>query len=152
MGQGMDTIESIRARYSKIAGIRPASDRLLRDIEKKLTLVLPKEFCQICEFFDGSGLNAVPLFSLGANKSTLDPLAETQRLRVKTDLPEKYLVLAEPPESLIVMECVGSGRVLWLDAIDVGRLRWESFSRSPDIWPSFIEFFSYLLDEEEADL
>lgn len=148
----METIEGMRARYSKMAGIRPASVELLRDIEKSLNLNLPRDFCEICEFFDGSGLNVIPLLSLAARTSTLNPLTETQRLRVKISFPQNYLVLAEPPESLIVMECVGNRKVFWLDAIDVGRLESESFSRSPDVWPSFAEFFSYLLEEEEADL
>ncbi|WP_454675451.1 SMI1/KNR4 family protein [Achromobacter pestifer] len=145
-------IESLRERYSKIAGIRPASDFLLQEIEKSLNLTLPTAFREICEFFDGGGLNVIPLFSLAANASVLNPLIETERLRVEIGFPEIYLVLAEPAESLIVMECVGSGRVLWLDALDVGQLKSEQFSRPPDTWPSFVEFFSYLLDEEEEDL
>jgi hypothetical protein len=49
------------------------------------------------------------------------------------------------------MNCDDGGRVLWIDATDAGRLVSGEPLHEPDEWPTFAEFFAFLLDEEEAD-
>ncbi|MFJ3461716.1 SMI1/KNR4 family protein [Achromobacter spanius] len=147
----MASIDELRMRYAELNGIRPASTEFLDKIESLLELRLPRAFRLVCEFFDGAGIYTIPLFSLSGTAPRLNPLSETERLRIKVGLPKNYLVLAEPPASLIVMDCDGEGAITWLDAIDAERIGERAFSRPPDCWHSFEEFFCYLLDEEFAD-
>jgi hypothetical protein len=77
-------------------------------------------------------------------------LAETQRLRRAIGLPNQFVVLGEPPESLLVLNCE-SGEVLWCDAIDAERLGREPLLKRPDTWPHFADFLEYLLNEEERE-
>lgn len=146
----METVESLRDRYIAMNGARPASAEFLANLEAGLGVRFPDNFRKICEFFDGSGLNAVPIFSLAGDAPRLNPLAETRRLRNAIGLPVQYIAIAEPAEGLIVMDCNKEGRTLWLDSTDARNIATEQFKRSPDTWESFLDFFCYLLEEEEA--
>ena len=147
----MSDIESLRRRFERLNGARPACAALLGEIEKQLAVRLPEEFKRICEFYDGSGLNVIPMFSIGTNAPEENPLLETLRLREAIAFPGNWVAIAEPPESLVIMDCLENGRVLWIDAIDARRVASGDFLRQPDVWESFSEFFSYVLDEEEED-
>lgn len=147
----MSSIEELRSRYIALAGARPASIELLDGIEQQLQVKLPSDFREICDFFDGGGMDVLPLFSLAGNAPQLNPLHETLRCRETIGIPSNFLVLAEPPESLVILDCFGEGRVLWVDAVDASRIVTGKFTSKPNIWPSFANFFSYLLDEEEAE-
>ena len=76
---------------------------------------------------------------------------ETLRLRRAIDMPHRFVALAEPPSSLIVLDC-DSGQVIWCDATDASRLNnLSSTIIAPEIWPSYAAFFEYLLDVEEKE-
>jgi hypothetical protein len=65
------------------------------------------------------------------------------------------VVIAEPPESLIVMETqvdpATPARVIWLDAVEAPKLGNVSGLRKPTLWPSYADFFSFLLDSQEEE-
>jgi hypothetical protein len=147
----MVDIQSLRKRYVALNGERPAQEILISKIVTELGLTLPHDFLEISRFFDGSGINVLPLFSLSGTSPKLNPVNETLRLRQAVNLPVQWLVLGEPPESLLLMDCASDGRVIWIDAIDVGRIIDEDFKGEPTTWNSFSDFFEYLLDEEEED-
>jgi hypothetical protein len=132
-------------------GERGTQAAVLSQIESRLGLALPADFRRIAEFFDGSGINTLPLYSIDAGGDSWSIVEQTLRLRTAISLPKPFVVLAEPPESLIVMNCAEGGRVLWIDASDAGRLATSDTLRKPDEWPSFAEFFAHLLDEEDLD-
>jgi len=70
------------------------------------------------------------------------------RLRSAIDLPHRFVVLAEPAESLIVLD-VDSGVVTWCGNFDVSRLDDSSkMLGKATTWPSYADFFAFLLDEE----
>lgn len=147
----MHDINSLKNRYVAMNGHRRISNDMLRSIQAELGLVLPLDFMQITEFYDGSGFNVLPLYSLAGNAPKMNPVNETLRLRESVQLPSNWLVLGEPPESLLLMDCANGGKVLWLDAVDVARISSNSFNKEPETWDSFSDFFDYLLEEEEAD-
>ena len=77
---------------------------------------------------------------------------DTLRLRMTVALPPRFVVIAEPAASLIVMECIGkNSRVIWCDASDVRKLSQPQSLRAPQIWSSYSQFFDYLLAEEESE-
>ncbi|PPA77926.1 hypothetical protein C4E15_01130 [Achromobacter spanius] len=147
----MSRIDDLRDRYVALNGLRPAAKEFLNSMENGLGVTLPAAFREVCDFFDGTGINAISLFSLTERAATLNPLAETIRLRARSGIPHDYLAIGEPAESLLVMKCAGDGGVLWVDALDVGRIETENFLAPVDSWACFLDFFEFLLDEEEAD-
>ena len=147
----MSDIESLRKRYTALNESRPSSKQFIDSIESELGVQLPKDFREIAEFFDGGGINVMPLYSLAGNAPNLNPIHETLRLRKAIGLPSNWVVLGEPPASLLLMDCDTGGRIIWIDATDAERIGSQDFARQPDTWNSFSEFFDYLLDEEEAD-
>lgn len=147
----MADINLLKERYVALNGQRPTSDEFLRVIESTLEVELPADFRNISKFYDGSGINVMPLFSLAGNAPKMNPVHETLRLRESVRLPRNWLVLGEPSESLLLMDCADQGKVLWIDGIDVTNISSNSFTRQPDSWSSFSDFFNYLLNEEELD-
>jgi len=147
----MIDMETLRSRYVALNGARPIPNNVLAAITSDLALQLPPDFLAIGEFFDGSGINVIALHSLAGNAPTMNPIHETLRLRKAIGLPPNWLVLGEPPESLLLMDCATGGEVIWIDAIDAQRIVSQSFETPPTTWESFSEFFEYLLNEEEAD-
>lgn len=91
------------------------------------------------------------MYSFNDAACALNPAAGTLRLRQSVGLPDNWLVLGELPESLLIMDCAGDRRVVWLDAFDVSRIGAGQFMGKPDIWDSFSDFFAALLDDEEED-
>lgn len=78
--------------------------------------------------------------------SPTNVLSETKRLRATVNLLGNFIVLGEPAENLIVMDCNSeAGQVLWCDAIDVHRLGKEALMTAPEVWNSYLEFVEYLV-------
>jgi hypothetical protein len=147
----MTDVDCLRIRYVQLNGERATQPAVLSRIESRLALELPADFRRIAEFFDGGGINTLPLYSLDSNDGTWNVVEQTLRLRTAIALPKIFVVLAEPPESLIVMNCAEGGSVLWIDATDAGRLATGEPLRKPDEWTCFADFFSEILEQEELD-
>jgi hypothetical protein len=145
----MSDMNSLRGRYERLNGLRPVDQAYLRSLERELDVSLPQDFLSVAEFFDGSGVAVLPLHAVAWNPA-MNVLNETKRLRASIGLPENYLVLGEPSESLLVLDC-GDGHVVWCDAVDAPRLGKGTLTREPETWNTYGDFLAYLLDEEEAD-
>jgi SMI1-KNR4 cell-wall len=145
----MSDMNQLKSQYERLNGLRPAEAAYLRSLESDLGVSLPRDFLSATEFFDGSGVAVLPLHAIARNPA-INVLSETKRLRASIGLPEKFLVLGEPSESLLVLDC-SDGRVIWCDAIDAPRLGKEPLARDPETWAAYSDFLAYLLDEEEND-
>jgi len=122
----------------------------LARIEDRLGVRLPQDFCSIAKFYRGGLLGDVSHNAIADGGAADNIVEETLRVRNAVDLPDRYLVLAEPPGSIIVLDSVVGG-VKWLDAADVIRLSTgEKFSAAVQEWPSYSSFFEYLLDCQDA--
>ena len=75
--------------------------------------------------------------------------AEIQRGSI--NLPLRVVVLAEPAESLIVMDTQSTPSIIWLDAVEVNKLDSRSFLSEPDEWSTYADFFAQLLNDEEEN-
>ncbi|MGY4638386.1 hypothetical protein [Pseudomonas sp. TE24901] len=147
----MPNLEMVRRKFELLIGVRAVERSFIDNLEHELGLTLPHTFKSVANFFDGSGIYVLPLHQIGYQSPT-NVLSETQRLRKYGELASSYLVLGEPTESLIVMDCDStSGRVLWCDATDVCRLGKEPLLREPDSWASYLDFVEYLVTQEEAE-
>jgi hypothetical protein len=145
----MFDMSQLKARYERLNGLRPADSAYLRGLESDLGISLPGDFLSAAEFFDGSGIAVLPLHAI-ASSPALNVMSETRRLRRSIGLPENFLVLGEPSESLLVLDC-GDGHVIWCDALDAPRLGKQSLAREPETWTTYGDFLAYLLEEEEND-
>jgi hypothetical protein len=145
----MFDMNQLKARYERLNGLRPADSDYLRGLESGLGISLPDDFLSAAEFFDGSGIAVLPLHAI-ASSPALNVVSETRRLRRSIGLPDDFLVLGEPSESLLVLDC-GGGGVIWCDALDAPRLGKQPLAREPETWASYGDFLAYLLEEEEND-
>ncbi|MED4402568.1 SMI1/KNR4 family protein [Metabacillus fastidiosus] len=143
----MGIINIIKERYENFYPSDGIDKLVLHNIEKKLNVKLPEDFQRIAEFYSGGLLGEISMFAFDSNPPNL--VDETLRLRNVINLPKHFLVLAEPPASLIVMDTVNKPAVIWLDNSDVDKLHNTSLLTSPDIWNTFSEFFMSLIEQEE---
>nr|UOP04192.1 SMI1/KNR4 family protein [Conchiformibius kuhniae] len=112
----------------------------LLKIEEVLEVHLPTDFIKISEFYSGGIVGGIEHLSISLDCDE-NILTKTLYIRNHINLPNKYLVLSEMNESLILLDTENS-HVIWIDSVDM------SFERA-DYWNSYAEFFSYMIEEEE---
>ncbi len=148
----MANIQKLKERYTSIYGSEPVSTETLKTIEDKLGVELPADFKEIASFYSGGLLGGISHHAIAAEGAATNIVEETLRIRKAIGLADRFVVLAQPSESLIVL-CVdkgdGSSEVIWCDAVEAKNLNSYNFMNAPDIWDSYMEFFSHLLDEDE---
>jgi len=127
------------------------NEKILDEIERILEIKLPEDFRQISSFYNGDLLGSICIFDVNYKVNSLNIVEETIKHRKGINLPNKYVTLAEPPESFIVMDTENSSSVIWCDAIDAERLEDKVFNSPPKIWNTYAEFFENLLEEEEEE-
>jgi SUKH superfamily protein len=144
-------IRDLKERYFSIFGEDGVPQNGIDDIEKELNIQLPEDFKQIASFYSGGLVGDCSLHEIAKEGVATNIVQETLRLRVSINLPSQFVVLAEPPESLILLDTSrGRNEVLWCDATDVHNLASYDFIAKPDTWSTYSEFFeSILVDEEE---
>ncbi|PIB16382.1 SMI1/KNR4 family protein [Vibrio rotiferianus] len=143
----MNSFTKLKSRYEDLYGNEPCADGTIDAVENKLGLHLPEDFRVISGFYSGGVLGGISHHEIAAEGSATNVVNETLRLRTTTNLPNEFVVIAEPPSGLIVMN-VKNDKVIWCDSTDVNGLGTDSCI-NPDVWDSYSDFFCYLLDEEE---
>lgn len=146
----MTDIMELKKRYLKLANDKGIDDQEIEDIEEILQITLPDEFKEICRFFNGGCLGIIDNYSFkqGNWNNIID---ETTRLRVEVNLPPRFIVLAEPPESIIVMNVEETPSIIWCDATDIYNLETKSYTSNPTIWRDYSDFFGEMLSDEEDE-
>lgn len=147
----MSSIEEIRERYIQLYPEGGVDENGLRKIEEILKLELPSDFRDIAKFYSGGLLGGISCFAFAYNGITPNIVDETLRLRNAIKLPTNFVVLAEPPNSIIIMDTQNNPCVIWCDATDVERIGTMSFISPPDIWKTFFDFFTKLVEDEEEE-
>lgn len=95
-------------------------------------------------------LSHIDFFSMD-QEGDYSVIGETLRLRKGANLPEDTLVLSENDASILLMKCFGDHEeVYWIAIEDYYHYcDGKKLLYNPTIFPTFTDFFSYLLDEEE---
>jgi len=152
---GTIRFQSLRDRYVALFGEEAASGDAIASIEATLDVVLPDDMKQIARFYGGGFLGGISHHAIATCGPANNVLQETERLRCCISLPHRLVALAEPPESLIVLDCESristSPAVVWCDAQDVSRLDNIAALSKPETWRCYADFFAYLLGEEEIE-
>jgi hypothetical protein len=148
----MPKIDELKERYRVLYGNEGVGESTLSEIEAALGLTLPQDFKEIARFFRGGFLGGKSHHAIDISGPANNIVGETLRLRNAIGLPTKFVVIAEPAESLIVMETgAESSNIIWCDAFDAKNLADAAGLRNPQVWPSYSVFFEYLVNEEEDE-
>lgn len=145
----MSNIQSIRERYDLLFTDDVIAPQAVAQIEQQLQLQLPDDFKEIASFYNGGLIGGISIFSYNDHHPNI--IEETLRLRKDIQLSRSLLFLAEPAESMIVLDTAQTPAVIWCDSIDVHQLNDRSFQIATDTWNTFSDFFEYLLTQEEEE-
>lgn len=143
--------EGIINRIKNLELNQPLKSEEISKVESELNIKLAldfKEINNICSY-EFIGLFDFLNFGLTNNQSVI---AETQYYRENHNLPNNYLVLAEDDVYFVLLKIVSpqKSEVIWCDYEDFFNLcEGKEMKYSPTIFPSFTDFYEYLLDEEE---
>ena len=144
----MSSIEILKLRSIELFGFQPLPDSEIHKIEHSLGIQLPDDLKRISQFYSGGYCGD---FDYWSPSNSLNFVDETLRLRTAISLPNKYIFLAEPPESGVFLEIGSQSKVIWCDAVEVDKLSSGNFENKPDIWNSYKDYFEYLLGVEEEE-
>ncbi len=147
----MANIQELEQRYTQLYPNDGVDKSVLSKIENILKLKLPEDFRQIASFYSGGLLGGISGFAFTYEGISPNIVEETLRLRNAIKLPAHFIVLAEPPESLIVMDTENVPSIIWCDATDAERINNMSFVSSPQTWSTYLEFFTKLIEDEEDE-
>lgn len=144
-------ISNLHQRYVAYFGAEPSPTGAIAKLESLLDVGLPRDLKAIAEFYSGGMIGGISHNAFATGVAATNIADETLRLRSAVRLPDRFVVLAEPAESLIVLD-VDSGIVTWCDSFDISRLDDSNkMVGKPRTWPSYAAFFEYLLDEENEE-
>jgi hypothetical protein len=124
---------------------------VLQELERSLGVILPNDFKEIAAFYSGGIVGGISHNAIATSGPATNIFEETVRLRQALNLPRSLVVLAEPAESLIIMDTSaseGSPAVMWIDASDARDLAGLEGLHDPQLWRSYTDFFDFLLVRE----
>lgn len=146
----MNEFEILKNRLENLHPVDGITEQELLKIEETLEVKLPHDYCEIAKFYGGGQIGIVSMYSFKIEDND-NVVEKTQQLRTCVNLPYEFIALAEPDESIIVMNTKKEPRILWIDATDVENIATGKFESKPDVWKTFEEFFAELLEQEEMD-
>lgn len=147
----MVDIIDLKDRYDAIYGCEAVGEGVISKIEAELDLTLPSDFKEIFLFYSGGFLGGVSHHETACVGDATNIVQETIRLRDVIGLGHNFVVIAEPSESLMVLNVAGKPSVIWCDAVEVKNLNSMNFVKQPDTWESYGDFVEYLISEEEDE-
>lgn len=147
----MKNLFELKMKYLEIFPEDSLNQDELNAIEKRLGITLPSDFKEISEYFSGGSVGIIEFYDFKDNND-INIVDETLRLRESIQLPEQYIVLAEPPESVVLMDIRNIPAIIWCDCIDIENINGNNYLRQPDTWESFSDFFYDMLMEEVQNL
>ena len=146
-------IEEIKQKYLELYPNCGMTEENIDKIEDKLDIKLPYSFKEILNFYDGYySINNNSFFSFDPNEEGWNVVDKNLYYRnCDLKLPKRFLIIKEGDEDVIVLDLANeNGQVYWISSQDVYNLvNGDSLTDNPTIFPTFADFFEYLLDEEE---
>ncbi len=145
----------LKDRYLSLFPEKGIANSKIRNIEQRLLIKMPKDLREILEYYAGySDIAKLSLFSFIEEENSWNVCDKTEYFRKAVHLPSEYLVLQEGDESFIVLETQNNpdkaAPVFWISSTDAYNLiEKKPLLDNPTIFPTFADFFEYLLDEEE---
>jgi transcription elongation factor Elf1 len=132
-----------------IEDIRPLLKNEIKKLEKELKVILPKDLKElsfVCRYDYIDTFFDFPSFPVGVINKTI-------ALRKSCNLPNQYVALSEGSIDMILLKTISEekSQVLWICTIpDFDNIcEGKELEADPDIYDSFTDFYTALLDMEE---
>jgi hypothetical protein len=155
---GNKKIGEVIKRYSNLYKGRALSEKSINLIEKKLKIILPNDFKEISKVFDAYEiLGGHALYSFNPSVKNYNIVDKTIYYRNSNlYLPTKYIALEETEVNFTVLETHQDAnmntRVICCSIEDIYNLaNGKPLLYNPLVFPTFLDFFEYLLDQEEEE-
>lgn len=142
-------LTNLEEKIKRILGYHPITNDEIETIEKALSIQIPALFIKLNSYCSYEYCSIVAFFNFGSfgNYSVIE---STKSLYELYPTSKQYLHLYSDDNSIILMELNSNASVLWCSIYDFENfLKDQSFEMQYDYYPSFKDFFEYLLDEEE---
>ena len=124
---------------------KPLTNEEIRTTESSLNVILPNDFKKINLQYS---YEYIDFFEFYAFRDEV--IEETLGFREICSLPNEYVLLSNENSTDFVFINTKSGEVIWCGLQDVNNLfENKPMTNNPTIFPSFTDFFEFLLDEEE---
>lgn len=151
-------LESLRNRYLALYGEESSDPNAISSLEKALNVSIPKDFTFISTFYRGGMVGGIEHLAIAPDTTSESILTETKRVRSAIELDRSLIILAEPSESVIVLDCSDSvepaSRVIWCDPHQLNQLASATsgiIEPAVDAWRDYASFFEFLLTQEEFE-
>jgi hypothetical protein len=126
------------------------SDIDFHNVEGSLQINFSIDFKKTNSVFRYDYFLLFDFFNFQGNSKT-SVVQKTLRLRQNANLPLDTLILSEDDASVLLMKCLGDHEeIYWIAVEDYENYcEGKPLEYNPTIFPTFTDFFAYLLDEEE---
>lgn len=137
-----------RAKLFKINSRAELSVLCIRKVESELHLKLSQDFKILCKFYRYDTFLFFDFYNLTSEGGVI---GTTKAWRENINLPHNYLVLSDDGTSSVLMKIEDDkSSVIWCSLEDVLNICDNlPMQYNPTIFPTFADFYSFLLDEEE---
>jgi hypothetical protein len=137
-----------RAKKLKLAPKLDLEEILL--VEQALNIIFPDDFKEISSEYNYEYISAFEMYNFSLSDE-YSVKGGTIKWRNSISLPSDYLVLGENGSSAIIMKIENNNStIIWCALEDVFNLcDGKPMEYNPTIFPSFTDFFEFLIDEEE---
>lgn len=146
----MKDINELQNKYQALYDFDGVTKESLDKIENELQIKLPNNFREISGFYSGGIVGGIDIHSFQFSEPT-NFIRETIRIREAAGLPNRFVVIAEQTESIIVMDTEKTPSIIWLDSVEINKLEQQDFISKPDVWEDFSDFFHQILEDEEEE-
>jgi hypothetical protein len=150
------SIVDLKTRVDKLGIHKVLEKGDIINVERKLQIICPHDFCAFAEICDYEYLSDFEWLNISLENQQ-SVIHKTVSFRNSLNLPNKYVVLMiQDDVSVVLIETQDSpdkpSPVIWCDLIpDFFNLcEGKQMEQNPTIWPSFTDFFEYLVEQEEA--
>jgi hypothetical protein len=143
-------ITGLLQRVQKIEANIVLTQNEISNVERKLNIILPNNFKELCHNCSYEIFNFSEFYNFGS-ESTYSVITQTLGWRKSINLPHNYLVLGDDGTSAILMKIEGNeSSVIWCSLEDVLNIcKGLPMKYDPTVFPTFTDFYEFLLDEEE---
>lgn len=141
--------ETLKARAKLIFGEHPLNNEEIQKVEEVLKIKLPADFVGLNK---SSSYEYASVFNfLNFRNIGKDNLIEnTKGLWSYFECPNEFIMLHDDGTGVILMDTKNSSQVFYASMEDVENIVFRrKLNYSHQYFPTFTDFFSYLLDEEE---
>lgn len=121
----------------------------IKNVEKKLDILFPEDFKILCTFYGYDFFRYTAFFNFEMEEGVIN---ETLSLRKEYNLPNNYLLLDQDEPGPILMKITSNdnAEVIMCSYGDFLNIcGGKPYAEDPMIFPTFADFYEFLLDEEE---